>query len=333
VNFAFAGSPDFAAWTLEHLVDLGRRPCLVIAQPDRPAGRGRKAAAPPAAVAASRLGLELLQPADINSPEILDRMRAAKAEVLVVAAFGQILSSLLLDSFLCINLHGSLLPAHRGAAPIERALAAGDAITGVTIMRITQALDSGPMALQTTVSIGLRDDAGSVARALALLGAQGIDQVLTGLADGTLVWTEQEGDSVYAGKLGWTDCLPDFHAPARRVHDRVRSLSPRVGVRAESGLIRFKVWRTWPYGQPGLDDAPSEVQHVCGAPGEIAISDERLFVGCGQGAVRFLSVQPEGKSAMTAAAFLRGYRSRLGSSVQPAGRVCRPADGSATEGV
>jgi methionyl-tRNA formyltransferase len=333
VNFAFAGSPDFAARTLEHLVDLGRRPSLVITQPDRPVGRGRKATAPPAAVTARRLGLDLLQPADINAPEILERMRGAKAELLVVAAFGQILSSRLLDSILCINLHASLLPAHRGAAPIERALAAGESTTGATIMRITPALDSGPVALQTSMSIGLRDDAGSVARALAVLGAQGIDQVLTGLADGTLAWTEQEGDSVYAGKLGWVDCLPDFQVAARRVHDRVRSLSPRVGVRVESGSVRFKVWRTWPYGQPGLDDPPDEVQHVCGVPGEMAISSERMFVGCGQGVVRFLSVQPEGRGVMTAAAFLRGYRSRLGTRVEPADQVCRPADGSATEGV
>jgi methionyl-tRNA formyltransferase len=324
VNFAFAGAPAFAAWTLEHLVESGRRPVLVISQPDRPVGRGRKAAAPPAAATAQRLGLELIQPADINAPEVLQAMRAAGAEVLVVAAFGQILRSTLLDSILCINVHGSLLPAHRGAAPIERAIAAGEERTGVSVMRITVPLDSGPWALQKSVSIGLRDDAGSVARALAFLGAQGVDQVLIGLADGTVVWTEQEGDlaPVYAEKLCWEDCLIDLTRPARAVHDHVRSLSPRVGARVVSGGLRFKVWRTWPYGQGGLPPVPPEATDVAGRPGRISSTSSRLFVGCGEGAVEVLSVQPDGKGKMTAAEFLRGYRGRLGDTIDRPVETC-----------
>ncbi len=253
MNFAFAGTPDFAAWTLEHLASLDRLPCLVITQPDRPVGRGRKATAPPAAVAARRFGLGLAQPADINTPEFPDLLRSAGVQVIVVAAFGQILRLPLLDAFLCVNIHASLLPAYRGAAPIERALAAGEAFTGVTIMRVTESLDAGPVASRTSLSLSLRDDAGSVGRALAYLGARGVDQVIAGLEDGTVEWTEQEGDTVYAQKLDWRDCLVDFAATARAVHDRVRSLSPRVGARMESGTLRFKVWRTWPYGQAGLD--------------------------------------------------------------------------------
>jgi methionyl-tRNA formyltransferase len=312
VNFAFAGTPDFAAWTLEHLASLERIPRLVISQPDRPVGRGRRATAPAAAVAARRLGLDLIQPEDINSPEVLERLRAAGADVLVVAAFGQLLKETLLDTLICVNVHGSLLPAHRGAAPIERALAAGEECTGVSLMRMALGLDTGPWALQTSLSVSPRDDAGSVGRALAILGAQGVDQVLTGLDDGTVVWTEQTGQPTYAHKLGPDDCLLDVAKPARGVHDQVRSLSPRVGARAESGALRFKVWRTWPYGQPGLDPGPPEAAHIAGRPGEIAIAGERLFLGCGQGLVQVLSVQPDGKSIMSAAAFLRGYRARLG---------------------
>jgi methionyl-tRNA formyltransferase len=319
VNFAFAGTPDFAARTLEHLVSLDRRPCLVVTQPDRPVGRGRRATAPAAAVAADRLGLDLIQPDDISAPEVVERLRSAGAEALVVAAFGQILKKSLLDSLLCVNVHASLLPAYRGAAPIERALAAGEACLGVTIMRVTETLDSGPWALQTSLSVGLRDDAGSVSRALAFLGALGLDRLLTGLEDGTVAWTEQGEEQGYAEKLCWNDCLLDAGRSARTVHDQVRSLSPRVGARVRSGDLRFKIWRTWPYGQPGLEPSPAEAAHVAGRPGAIAVAGERLFMGCGDGVVQVLSLQPDGKSAMGAAAFLRGYRARLGDRIEGAG--------------
>jgi methionyl-tRNA formyltransferase len=327
VNFAFAGSPYFAAWTLENLASLGRRPCLVISQPDRPVGRGRRATPPPAAAAARRLGLDLIQPEDINASEVVERIRSAGAEVLVVSAFGQILRKHLLDSLLCINVHGSLLPAYRGAAPIERALAAGEECTGVTIMRITERLDAGPCALQTSLSLSLWDDAGSVARALAFLGARGVDQVLLGLEDGTVVWTEQEeGEPVYAEKLAWADCLLDPARSAKAVHDQVRSLSPRVGARVRCGMVQFKVWRTWPYGQRGMDPGPKQAVPVTGRPGQVAIAGERLFVGCQEGVVELLSVQPDGKSKMSAAAFLRGYRHRLGERLEPAGMECRATE-------
>jgi methionyl-tRNA formyltransferase len=326
VNFAFAGTPDFAAWTLDNLATLGRRPCLVITQPDRPRGRGRHATAPPAAVAARRLGLELIQPDDINNEDVLQHLRASGAEALVVASFGQILRSRLLDSILCLNIHASLLPAYRGAAPIERALAAGEALTGVTIMRVTEKLDSGPWALKTSLSLSLRDDAGSVRRALAFLGAQGAHQVLTGLDDHNVVWTAQEGETGYAEKLSVADCLIDTARPARAVHDQVRALSPRVGARARSGTIQLKVWRTWPYGQPDLPDAPAEAAHVAGSPGMLAMSATRVFVGCREGVVELLSVQPNGRSAMSAAAFLRGYRGRLGDRLESVDGRCDPVE-------
>jgi methionyl-tRNA formyltransferase len=264
------------------------------------------------------MGLECIQPYDINSPEVLARLRSVQAHVLVVASFGQILKKELLDSLLCVNIHASLLPAYRGAAPIERALAAGEEQTGVTIMRITERLDAGPWALRISRSISLRDDAGSVRRALAFLGAQGVDQVLTGLEDGTVTWVEQEGESEYAEKLSWRDCLFDLAKPARAVHDQVRALSPEVGARAESGALRFKIWRTWPYGQAGLPAVPAAAAAVAGRPGEIALARTRLFVGCGQGVVELLSVQPEGRRKMSAGAFLRGYRSHLGARLSPA---------------
>ncbi len=326
MKFAFAGSPDFAAWTLEDLVGLGRRPTLVISQPDRPVGRGRRAAAPAAAAAAGRLGLDLIQPEDINAPAVVEQVRTSGAAVLVVAAFGQILRRNLLDSVPCINIHASLLPAYRGAAPIERALAAGEECTGVSVMRVVEALDAGPWALKTSLSISLWDDAGTLARALAFLGARGVDQVLTGIEDGTVVWTEQDGESVYAEKLCQEDCFLNPACSARAVHDQVRALSPRVGARVACGGVRFKVWRTWPYGVLGME-TPADAVPAVGRPGAIEATPTRLFLGCTEGVVEILSLQPDGRGRMTAAEFVRGYRGRLGASITPITGACFPEEG------
>jgi methionyl-tRNA formyltransferase len=328
VKFALAGTPDFAAWVLSDLDNLGRRPVLVVSQPDRPQGRGRRPTPPPAMVEAARLGLECLQTEDINSPDVLRYLRAAGVDTLLVTAFGQILKEPLLESLLCLNIHASLLPAYRGAAPIERALAAGESRTGVSIMRITEGLDEGPWALQTSVSIGLRDDAGSIGRISALLGAVGTDQVMRGLADGTITWTQQEaGRGSYATKLGVDDCLLDTTRGARAAHDQVRSLSPAVGAHAVCGGLRVKIWRTWPYGQPGLKPVPKPGAAALDASGRVVAKDGRLFVGCAEGAVEILTIQPAGKSRMEAAAFLRGYQSRLGDSFGPDPKCHRAACG------
>lgn len=326
MSFAFAGTPEFAAWVLKDLADRGRRPSLVITQPDRPCGRGRRTTAPPVAIEAARLGLDSVQTGDINSPSLLEQLRAASISTLVVAAFGQLLGRTLLDSLLCLNIHASLLPAYRGAAPIERAMAAGEERIGITVMRITERLDEGPMALQKALTVDLHDDVGSVARVLALLGAVGIDQTLTGISDGTVTWTEQSGPSIYAEKLGARDCVLETARGAKAVHDQVRSLSPSVGARASTGGLELKIWRTWPYGEPGLDPLPQCAQAVAGSPGRLLARDGRLFVGCADGVVEILVLQPAGKARMTAAAFLRGYSERLRDRLGPAG------DGACTTG-
>lgn len=320
MSFVFAGTPDFAARVLRELDQAGRRPVLVLSQPDRPRGRGRRTCCPPVIVEAAKLGLEAVQVDDLNSPQTVERMESAGATTLVVAAFGQILRPVVLDRFLCLNIHASLLPAYRGAAPIERALAAGEERTGVTIMRITLGLDEGPWALRTAMTISLRDDSGSVARALALLGANGIDQVLTGLEDGTVSWTEQEGPTSYACKLETADAVLDARLGARALHDRVRALSPGMGARARSGTTEFKVWRTWPYGGSGLDPVPPEAAAVAGSAGRLLATSGRLFVGCSEGVVEVLLVQPAGRARMATADFLRGYCARLGTSVEDPGK-------------
>ncbi len=311
MSFVFAGTPDFGARVLRGLADLGRVPALVVSQPDRPRGRGRKTCPPPVIEEAARLGCPAMQVEDLNAPATISAMQATGADRLVVAAFGQLLREAVLERFLCLNVHASLLPKYRGAAPIERALAAGEVSTGISIMRMTVGLDEGPVALQTSVSIGLRDDAGSLGRALAVLGASGLDQVLTGLHDGTVVWTEQSEPGTYACKLTAADTLIDPSAAAKTVHDQVRALSPVIGVRARSGEVEFKVWRTWPYDGGEAVMLPPGAGEVQGVPGAMVARDGRLFLGCGRGVLEILLVQPAGKARMNTSAFLRGYGSRL----------------------
>ncbi len=317
MRFAFAGTARFASWLLRDLVDLGRPPALVISQCDRPRGRGQKQCSPETVVQADCLGLEWMQSDDINSVEVLEAMRARGLAALVVAAFGQLLNKSVLEAVTCLNVHASLLPKYRGAAPIERALAAGDSTTGVSIMRITEGLDEGPWAQQVTVSVGLRDDAASLGRVLAVAGAVATAQVLDSIADGRVEWSEQEGDSSYAPKLAPQDCVLDATLSARGLHDRVRSLSPVIGARAMLGDVPVKVWRTWPYTGLAAQELPQAAARAAGSPGEIRVVDGRLFVGCGDGTLEILDLQPAGKVRMTTAAFLRGYGKRVGRRLAP----------------
>jgi methionyl-tRNA formyltransferase len=326
VRFAFAGTPRFASWVLRDLVELGCPPALVISQPDRRQGRGHRSSPPHTAAQAEALGIECVRTDNINAPEVLAHMQSLGLSTLVVAAFGQLLRKPLLDALDCLNIHASLLPKHRGAAPIERALAAGDGATGVSIMRITEGLDEGPWAQQVPLAIGLRDDAGSLGRVLALVGAVAMRQVLEAIADGTVRWTEQRGDTSYAGKLGPQDCLLDPSRGAKGCHDQVRSLSPGIGVRAASGQAEFKLWRTWPYGEPGLPPVPEDAVDAAGTPGKVLGAQGRMFLGCAEGVLEVLELQPANRDRMNAAAFLRGYADRLGDSLRALPCSAQPLD-------
>jgi methionyl-tRNA formyltransferase len=256
--------------------------------------------------------LEWLQTDEINSSDVVETLRTRGLATLVVAGFGQLLGETLIDAVTCVNIHASLLPKYRGAAPIERALASGEATTGVSIMRITKSLDEGPWAQQVTVSIGLRDDAGSLGRILAAAGAVATAEVLESISDGTVEWREQEGEPSYAQKLRPQDCAFDATLSARRLHDRVRSLSPAIGARAVLGEVPVKVWRTWPYTDSLMHPLPGEAASIAGVAGEVRAVDGRLFVGCGEGTLEILELQPASKARMTTGAFLRGYVRRLG---------------------
>jgi methionyl-tRNA formyltransferase len=282
------GTSDFAAAILDRLADSPHRPQLVVTRPDRPAGRGRRLSAPPVADAARALGLELAQPGNVNADDARARIAAAEPDVVLVCAFGALLREPLLSEFELLNVHPSLLPRWRGAAPVERAMMAGDEETGVCIMRVTAGLDSGPVCLMGREPIAPDDTYGTLAPRLQELAA---DLLLRALDEHPACTEQTEEGVTYADKIGSADRTLD-PAATPVANDRVvRALSPHIGARAELadgsflGVLRAAV------REPGLT-------------GDLHVDGERLLLG----GLELLEVQPAGGRPMDAAAYLRGHR-------------------------
>ncbi|MEJ7893027.1 MAG: methionyl-tRNA formyltransferase [Solirubrobacteraceae bacterium] len=273
----YLGTSDFAVAVLARLARSDHRPALVVTRPDRPKGRGRKVLAPPVATAAKALGIELAQPEDLHARESLDAIAAAEPDALIVCAFGALVKEPLLADYEILNVHPSLLPRWRGAAPIERALMAGDEETGVAIMRLTAGLDSGPVALQVTEPIRPDDDYGTLAHRLEELGARLLIEAL----DTQPVFAEQtEGGLTYAEKITAADRTLDPDAPAGDRERVVRALRPHIGARMELADGSFV----------GVWDARVS-------------DDEGPLVWRG---LELVDVQPAGGRRMAAADWLRG---------------------------
>jgi methionyl-tRNA formyltransferase len=297
VRTVYLGTSDFAVEVLERLAASPHRPLLVVTRPDRPRGRGRKVGPPPVAEAAGRLGLELFQPESVNDEDALARIAEAEPEVVCICGFGALLKEPLLSQHEMLNVHPSLLPRWRGAAPVERAIAAGDEETGVTIMRPTAEFDAGPVCLQRAERIRPDDDYASLADRLADLGGELLVEAL----DTRPACRDQPEEGVtYAPKIEREERRLDPQRTADELERRVRALTPHVGVYVElSSGERLGVRRA------GL--APtSELE-----PGELAVREGRLLYGAAPGALELLEVQPEGKRPMPAADWLRGHRDRL----------------------
>jgi methionyl-tRNA formyltransferase len=300
----FMGSPAFAVPSLERLLADGHRVSLVVTQPDRPAGRGQALRPPPVKAAALRHTLPLVQPERLDDPAVLARLHDADPEIVVVVAFGQYLPRPIreLPPLGCVNVHASLLPKLRGAAPIARALLEGEAETGVTIMRVEGRMDAGPMLLQRRCPIRPDDDAGSLHDRLAPLGAEALAEALHLLAAGRAVWSPQDDSQATAApKLTDADCRLDLAAPPGHLVNQVRGLSPAPGAYlALDGGQRLKVLR-------------ASAREGSGLPGHIlALEEEALVLAAAEGALALLSVQPEGKRRMSGAEFARGRRLRAG---------------------
>jgi methionyl-tRNA formyltransferase len=295
VRTIYLGTSEFAVAVLGRLAASPHRPALVVTPPDRPKGRGRRVAPPPAAAAAREMELELLQTESVNRAEAVERIRAAEPELGVVCAFGQLIKDPLLEELELLNVHPSLIPRWRGAAPIERAIMAGDRETGVTIMRVTEGLDAGPVALQGRIPIEPPDDYGSLSVRLAELAADVLMHALDLRASGELTYAEQDGSAAtYADKIAPEERRLDPGRPAAELERAVRALNPHIGAYLELAGG----------GRLGIRTAVAEDgEHE---PGSLA-ADGALRLGCAEGLLRLLVVQPPGKGPMAAEAYLRGH--------------------------
>jgi methionyl-tRNA formyltransferase len=304
----FFGTPAFAVPSLDHLVGAGHAVVGVVTQPDRPKGRGQHLAAPPVKVRALELGLPVLQPDRLRDLDVLDSLRSLGAEIAVVAAYGKILPQVLLDiprdGF--INVHASLLPRWRGAAPIHRAILAGDHETGITIMRVVLALDAGPMLARVSTPIDPNETSETLESRLADLGGQLLVRTIAAIAAGSATEEAQDERLVtYASKIERRDSAVDWRRPAAGVHNHIRGLHPWPLASTMLGDTRLLLRRS-----AMATSAPS------GAPGTvIAITGDAMTVACGDGAVDVLEVQPEGRRPMPASAFLRGQRLGVGAAL------------------
>jgi len=303
----FFGTPDFAVPTLAALVAAGRSPVLVVTQPARPTGRGQRMQDPPVARWAREHGLPVAQPERVREPAFLDSLRALAPGVAVVVAFGQIFPRDLLELPRqgCINLHASLLPRWRGAAPIQAAIAAGDARTGVTTMRMEQGLDTGPILLQEETEIGPGETAGELSQRLAESGARLIVETLDRLEAGTLEARPQDSEhATYAPRLTRDSGRVDWSQSAREIADRLRAYTPWPGLTAE---LR---------GAPLKIVAAEMLQGQAEPAGAfLGLRDGALSVACGDGSVLGLyELQRPGRKALKAADFLNGERLRSGET-------------------
>ena len=297
VRVGFAGTNWWAAQALGRLVEAPDLDlALVLSQPDRPAGRGRKTASPPVAVTARALGLELAQPE--RAADALPLLQGRGIEAVAVIAYGLLVPRALLDELPFINLHPSALPLWRGAAPIERALMAGESRSAIAAMLLVEALDAGPVAALEHFGIGPDEDAGAVYERALGLGLPPLARALTDAARGGLATVPQVGEATYAAKITAADRLLDPARPARELHDRVRALSPHIGARLVLDGAPHTIWRT-------------RVHAAEGARGALARDGDALLLGCASGALELCELQAPGGRRMPAADWLRGLRGAL----------------------
>jgi methionyl-tRNA formyltransferase len=297
VRVAFAGTNWWAAQALERLADApGLEIARVISQPDRPAGRGRKQAPPPVALTARLLGLPLAQPE--RPAEVIPLLERDGVGAVAVVAYGELVPRSLLAALPFVNLHPSALPRWRGAAPIERALMAGDSDCAVAAMLLVEALDAGPVAALERFDVGPEDDAGAVYGRALELGLGPLARALQDAAGGGLATVPQIGDATYAAKITAPDRTLDPAQPARELHNRVRALSPHIGARLALDAAPHTIWRT-----RVLSDGP--------AIGVLERGGDAVVLGCGAEALELCELQAPGGRRMPAADWLRGLRGAL----------------------
>ena len=307
MKLVFCGTPRFAVPTLDKLVSSGFEVRLVVTQPDKPRGRGLELAPSPVKARALELGLPIVQPEKIkNNDEFRARLAAIGAQAIVVVGYGRIIPQWMIDlpPLGNINLHASLLPKYRGAAPIQWAIACGETVTGVTIMRIDAGLDTGDILLQKELSIAPQDTAETLAPRLAAAGADLMVAALRGLEAGTIQLRPQNHtQATLAPILQREDGIIDFGRSAAEIVNRLRGFQPWPGAFTSFRGKQLRVWA-------------AKAAMAVVKPSEVRVEDSRLLVGCGHNtALELLEVQPEGKKRMGAADFINGYRPKAGEKL------------------
>lgn len=310
MKILFMGTPDFALFSLKSLVEYSKNTdieiCGVITQPDKPKGRGYAMMPPPVKAYALEAGLDVYQPNTLKDDSFSELLASLSPDLIVVVAYGKILPKNVIDfpKYGCINVHGSLLPEYRGAAPMQRAIIDGKKATGITIMYMAEGLDTGDMLLKRELPINENDNFENIHDGLGALGAEMLLEIIPMLKDGTAIRTPQEDElSSYAKKITKEDCLVDFSKDSQTVHNLIRGLSPvpLSFTHTPNGkilkLIDSKI-------------ADTETPHTC--VGEVISLDGRLEIACAKGSVYIDKVLPEGKSRMSAADFIRGRNISLG---------------------
>ncbi|MBE6585308.1 MAG: methionyl-tRNA formyltransferase [Ruminococcaceae bacterium] len=302
MRILFMGTPDFALATLKALHADGENIVGVVTQPDKPRGRGNIMTPPPVKVFAESVGIPVYQPTTLKNGAFDDTLKALNPELIVVVAYGKILPPSVLDYpiYGCMNVHGSLLPTLRGAAPMQRAIMEGHPVTGITTMYMAEGLDTGDMLLKAELPIEADDNFETIHDKLAALGAETMQKTIAALRAGTLA-REAQDDSLatYAAKIEKSDCLIDFTQPAKVIHDRIRGLSPiplAFTHTPDSKLLKVVAARV------GVSEGQKDL------PGTVISVSDGIEVACGKGTVIFTRVIPEGKGQMGAADFVRGRK-------------------------
>ena len=302
MKILFMGTPDFAVFSLKALVEAGENVVGVVTQPDKPKGRSYVMTPPPVKVYAQECGIEVWQPEKMKDGSFDETVRGLAPDVIVVAAYGKFLpeSMLNIPEYGCINIHGSLLPEYRGAAPMQRAIIDGKKFTGITIQQMAPEMDTGDILLTKRVDIGENDNFEDIHDRMGEAGAEVLLETLKLMKEGKLEPKAQDHSlATYAAKIEKSDCLIDFTKSAQEVHDLIRGLSPipLSFTHLPSGSM--------------LKVTKSEIYAVCGKLGEcgeVIDDDGSIVVACGEGAVSLLGVLPEGKGKMSAADFVRGRK-------------------------
>jgi methionyl-tRNA formyltransferase len=304
MRVVFLGTPEFAIPSLKTLVQAGHDVVGVFTQPDRPKGRGNRLSESPVKIAALELGLAVHQPERIRRPDIVNQLRSLNAELMVVVGYGQIIPQTIIDlpRYGILNVHASLLPKYRGAAPIQWAIANGETETGVTIMQIDAGLDTGDMLLKAAVSIGPDETAPELGARIAPLGAQLLSQTIDQLQTGRISREKQnDAEATYAPMLKKEDGRIDWHRPATQIYNRLRGFTPWPGAYTSFRGQALHIVEAKPVQKPASLSRTGE-------PGLLRMEKRRLFAECGENSeLELLELQPAGKRRMRADAFLNGH--------------------------